>query len=374
MHTRPLLAASIACALALTTTSHAAETDAKIQALESQLKELKVQIEATADAVEQTGGASRTAVGGYGELHYNNLDTPSGDKKVIDFHRFVLFVNHEFNDTTRFFSEVEIEHSFAADGEPGEVEVEQAFLEFDLNDQTQAKAGLFLLPIGIINETHEPPTFYGVERNPVEKNIIPATWWEGGAGIGGHSSSGVSYDLALTSGLEVDPATIKIRGGRQKVAKANASNLAATGRLRYTGFSGLELAATAHYQDDITQVAGDGVESALLLEGHAIWNRGPIGLKALFAQWNIDGAAAKTARKDVQTGYYVEAAYKVTPKIGLFARHNAWSTTDGIHKTQQDIGVNFWPHENVVIKADLQQQNADAGGADGFNLGIGYQF
>ncbi|OUR68170.1 porin, partial [Cycloclasticus sp. 46_83_sub15_T18] len=119
--------------------------------------------------------ADKTTIGGYGELHYNNLSGKGGasDKDAIDFHRFVLFFGHEFSDDIRFFSELELEHSIAGDGKDGEVELEQAYIDFDLNDQHTARAGLFLLPVGIINETHEPPTFYGTERNPVEKNIIP---------------------------------------------------------------------------------------------------------------------------------------------------------------------------------------------------------
>lgn len=374
MFKRPLLSVAIAAAITLTTAAQADSSDAKLEDLASQLKELKAQIEATADAVEQGGTASHTTLGGYGELHYNNLDKGGASKKSLDFHRFVLFMGHEFDERTRFFSELEVEHSLVGGDEPGEVELEQAYVEFDLNDTTQARGGLFLLPIGIINETHEPPTFYGLERNPVEKNIIPATWWEGGAAIAGQMASGLSYDLALTSGLKVDSGSVKIRSGRQKVAKADASNLALTGRIRYTGLSGLELSATAHYQDDITQNSGDGVESALLLETHAIWQAGPLGIKALYAQWNIDGNVASAAGKDVQAGYYLEGSWKLTPRIGIFARHNGWSNEDGVDKTQQDVGINFWPHENVVIKADLQQQNAEAGDADGFNIGIGYQF
>ena len=374
MFKRPLPAIAISATITLGASAQAAESGTRMDALEFQLEELKAQIAATADAVEQGSSPSRSTLGGYGELHYNNLDIADNRKKSIDFHRFVLFVGHEFDNQTRFFSELEVEHSLTGEGEPGAVELEQAYIEFNLNDKTLAWGGLFMLPVGIINETHEPPTFYGVERNPVEKNIIPATWWEAGAAIKGRMDSGLSYDLALTSGLQVDPASINIRSGRQMVAKADASNLALTGRVRYTGLSGLELSATAHYQDDITQASGDGVESALLLETHAIWNSGPIGVKALFARWNIDGNAASMAGKDVQMGYFVEGSWKLTPRIGIFARHNGWSNEDGVDKTQQDIGINFWPHENVVIKADLQQQNDEAGDADGFNLGIGYQF
>ena len=122
---------------------------------------------------------SKTVIGGYGELHYNNIE----DTESIDFHRFVLFFGHEFTESIRFFSEFELEHALSGDGKPGEVELEQAYIEMDLTESTTLKTGLFLVPVGIINETHEPPTFYGVERNPVEKNIIPATWWEAGAGF-----------------------------------------------------------------------------------------------------------------------------------------------------------------------------------------------
>ena len=48
-----------------------------------------------------------------------------------------------------------------ADGAPGEVELEQAYVQIDVNDRNRINAGLQLLPIGIINETHEPPTFFG---------------------------------------------------------------------------------------------------------------------------------------------------------------------------------------------------------------------
>ncbi len=154
-----------------------------IQAQQKQIEELKAalsqtdqKVEATGAAVEQVssnaattpGGAAswaeRTHVGGYGELHYNNLEGEGGasDKDEIDFHRFVMFFGHEFNDRIRFFSELEVEHGGVDDkmrgpaGLKGEVELEQAYVEFDLNDQHRAKGGIFLLPIGIMNETHEP--------------------------------------------------------------------------------------------------------------------------------------------------------------------------------------------------------------------------
>ena len=146
-----------------------------MKSLEKRLDETEQRLEATADQVESSTSTSlfaKTTIGGYGELHYNNYEDTEAN---VDFHRFVLFFGHEFTEKLRFFSEFELEHSIAGEGQAGEVELEQAYVEYDYSDTITTKTGLFLIPVGIINETHEPPTFYGVERNGVEKNIIPAT-------------------------------------------------------------------------------------------------------------------------------------------------------------------------------------------------------
>ena len=165
------------------------EQQRQIEALERQQAETNEAVEATVEAVSdfdggQQGWWDKTSLGGYGELHYEG-----GNKDQFDFHRYVLFVGHEFDENTRLFTEFELEHALAGDGKPGEVELEQAWVEFDLDQSSNARAGVFLIPVGILNETHEPPTFYGVERNRVEKNIIPSTWWEGGAGFS-HTTAG----------------------------------------------------------------------------------------------------------------------------------------------------------------------------------------
>ena len=135
---------------------------------------------ATAEVVEDSplDAFEGISLGGYGEVHYNNLDADDSDRDLeeVDLHRFVVFIGKEFNDDLRFVSEFEIEHGgVEADGDPlgGEVEVEQAILNMMLTDNAQVRGGVFLVPTGILNETHEPPTFYGVERNDVENVIIP---------------------------------------------------------------------------------------------------------------------------------------------------------------------------------------------------------
>jgi opacity protein-like surface antigen len=374
-----VLAAATITALISAPAQAAPTVEQQIEMLGKEVDELKQEV---AKQKSASAGSGATSIGGYGELHYNSLDS----KDEIDFHRFVLFFGHRFNEHLRFFSEVELEHALVKDTSdasgPGEVELEQAYLDFDLNDAHTARAGLFLVPVGILNETHEPPTFYGVERNPVETDVIPTTWWEGGLGLNGRFGAGLGYDLALTSGLKVPTSgssAYKVRSGRQKMAKADANNAAVTARIKWTGAPGIELATTVHRQDAITQgtVADSVSGAATLWEAHAVFARGPFGLRALYAQWDLDGAGPKALGRDEQKGWYIEPSFKLTPKFGVFARYNVWDNEAGdvidSEKKQKDFGFNYWPHEQVALKFDIQRQSG-AVNDDGFNLGIGYMF
>ena len=352
---------------------------------DSRLSETEIIAEATISAVEQISlapaASSKTTLGGYGEVHYNNLekDDGSGDKNEVDFHRFVLFTSHQFTDSIRFFSELEVEHSIAGDGQVGEVELEQAFIEWDISANQSAKAGLFLMPIGIINETHEPNTFYGTERNNVEKYIIPATWWEAGAALNGELAQGLSYDIAAHSGLFMDDGEYKPRDGRQKVGKAKADDMAFTGRLKYTAIPGLELATSVQRQNDVRQGEGEGI-SGTLIETHLAWQKNDFQLRALYAAWDFDTAINDIKQgADEQTGFYIEPSYKLTDKIGVFARFSEYDNTAGSSVDsaveQFDIGINYWLHPNVVFKMDYQDQdnNSDTG-SDGINIGVGFSY
>tara|TARA_B100002003_G_scaffold199713_1_gene190800 strand:+ start:21026 stop:22204 length:1179 start_codon:yes stop_codon:yes gene_type:complete len=371
------------------------QQQAEIKMLKSRLVETESKTEATAEAIDlvaestASGGSllgGNTVIGGYGEMHYNNLENQAdgSDKSAMDFHRFVLFFGHQFTDSVRFFSELEVEHSIAGDGKVGEVELEQAFIEWDYSPEQKLTAGLFLLPVGILNETHEPETFYGVERNNVEKNIVPATWWEGGASLSGEITQGWSYNVAVTTGLFLKGGKYKVRDGRQKVGKANAEDLAYTGRIKYTGSAGLELGLTFQYQSDLLQsmtVSGADDVDATLIEAHAAYQSGPFMFRALYATWDIDDDINLIkAGADEQTGWYLEPSYRFSPEWGVFARYERWDNTAGAgtnsEMTQFDIGFNYWLTERVAIKMDYQDQDAPNGSKeeDGFNLGIGWSF
>jgi len=329
-----------------------------------------------------------TQIGGYGEMHYNNLSANDSDrdKKEVDFHRFVTYFNHQFNDRLRLFSELELEHSLAGEGKKGEIELEQAYIQYDLNDQHILNGGLFLIPVGITNEIHEPNTFYGVERNSVESIIIPTTWWEAGASVGGRYASGLSWDFATTSGLAI-PTTgdnaFRVRSGRQKVSNASANDLAYTGRFKYTGLPGLELAASYQFQADASQISGDGLDEGQLFSTHAIFQKGWFGLRALYSGWKFNGYAVDAAGANRQKGWYIEPALKFKPgnyNIGFYTRYeNVDAYRDQDQFDEWQLGMNYWPVNNVVLKFNYRERTHDLASEegrdfDGFDLGMGYSF
>lgn len=364
------------------------ELSAKLQTSESQIKETRVIAATAVDAVEaietgESGGGAtpqwvqNTTIGGYGEHHYNNFDNT--DSKV-DAHRFVLLVGHQFSDDVKFFSELEVEHGFVKDtanaSGPGELELEQAYIQWDFAEKHSIVMGQFLIPVGIINETHEPDTFYGTERNQVETQIIPSTWWETGAMFQGEIMPGLSYNAAVHSGLKAADGGA-VRGGRQKSANAVAEDGAYTLRLKYTGVPGLEVAATAQYQSEITQGIAVDDSSGTLLETHAVYQTGPFAVRALWASWDIDGDKFDATGRDEQTGWYVEPSVKALENLGFFTRYSEYNNLAGISTAEDveswDYGVNYWLTPRVVLKADYSDIRS-TGGNDSLNLGLGWSF
>ena len=389
---KAITAGALLLSSAIATHVHAQNTTAEqatIQSLQERIEALEAEVDTKinllADAVDEQHKQQKTSkvnIGGYGELHYNALSQNDTDIRELDFHRFVLFFGYEFNDRARFVSELEVEHVIASAGNRGAVELEQAYIEIDLRERMRLQTGVLLMPIGIMNETHEPPTFYGTERPIIETTIIPTTWYSAGINFSHRLKNGLRYDVMLSEGLKTeDPNSttnaepFNLKKGKQKGSFADAYDLAITGRVAYTGINGLELAMYAQYQPDLDQSAEISyADAATFIGGHAIYQFGNFTTRALYGRWDLDGDAAETAGQAVQDGGYLELGWRPLEHWGFFARQSAWSQIENIDATQTDIGINYWPHENIVFKADYQVQNDDAGNTDGFNLGMGYQF
>jgi len=379
----------------------------QLSAATNQIEETRVIADATADvvdgqAVSGTSVASswteKSRFGGYGEVLYNSGTQTSDDSTTnpsdeIDVQRFVTYLSHEFSDSLRFFSELEVEHTNTAGA--GEVELEQAYVEWDYSQDHRVLAGLYLVPLGLLNETHEPETFYGVERNRIESRIIPTTYRVNGIKFAGNFAEGWSYDLGVHEGLQLAN-NFSVRSSRQSGSRANADSLAGTLRVKYTGIPGLELGGALHYQSDLVQsgvgnsrlgrdpFAANGSVSGLLTEAHAAYqsDRG-FGLRALYARWDIDDeiVALGGIGRDEQVGWYIEPSWRFNDKFGVFVRQEfvdetAGDNDDSGEENRTLFGLNYWLHPNVVLKADFQFEDDEGRTSelDGFNLGAGWSF
>ncbi|MCX7627568.1 MAG: OprO/OprP family phosphate-selective porin [Methylophilaceae bacterium] len=391
----------------------------QIEVLMQEIEALKAQLAKTNSGNQSNGIqnlAERTTLGGYGELHYNDFrgEVPAGKtlkKDEVDFHRFVLFFGHRFNDWISLKAELEVEHALTKGGGSGgngggggEVELEQAYLDFNFNKHVNLKTGVFLLPLGILNETHEPPTFYGVERNIVESRIIPSTWWEAGVALYGEITPGLHYQAGLTSSLDAGKFKADfsngVRDGRRKVNEAVAENIAFSGALNYSGIPGLLVGAAVFTgetgQDGKSDADLAGTEARLTLwDVHLRYQKDRLDLRALYAQGHLDDAAEIKAATGINAaerfyGWYAEAAYHVWKQgdhdIAPFVRYEKWDTHARVpsnvtrlssnRNNVWTIGVNYQPHPQVVLKGDYQRYDKPDGdkGDRSLNLGMGYMF
>ena len=363
------------------------------------LEERLNDIEDAAEEDSEAGWWTKTAVGGYGELHYNN----NNGAGKIDFHRYVLFFSHRYNDSIVMNSEFELEHAIAGGGssikEKGEVELEQAYIGHNWKEyglpNTDMKYGVFLIPCGITNEIHEPPTFYGVERNTVEKEICSNTRWEGGIQA---TQVVPEWDLTIIAGVHSSLTTSDgdIRGGRDKVASATMNKEAYSGAFRYTGaYPGLELGYSWEYAPDMNEgQSGPQVEGTMhAVHANYMPSRG-FGSRAFYGIWTLDcppvltdaNQCAENGRNE-QWGYFYEGSYRFdvteTQSMGFFVRRENWddkagtknATTNKNNTTRNSVGVNWWLAEGAVLKIDWERKKAFGSNAvSGVNIGMGYNF
>jgi len=360
-------------------------------------------------ATLRPGGAAaqeRTTVGGYGEVHYTNRtgpDTPG----TVDLKRFVLYLAHTFNDQIAFRSELEVEDAKVEGAQPGgEVALEQAYLDYRLSDALTVRSGLVLPPVGIINETHEPPTFNGVDRPGFDHDVIPTTWREIGVGAAGRvpGVEGVSYRVYLVNGLRSAgfSAAEGIREGRQEGREASFANPSFTGRLEWAR-PGLKLGGSFWYGGtaDADPALGKGAFAAplTLLSADARYDVGAFLFRAVAASiWVSDAEAINTryaaAVGSRIAGGYLEAAYNLlhalapasSQKLNAFVRHERYDTQAAVPAgTARDetlarrittFGLSYKPTYNTAFKGDYQllRNEAGTGEADVLSLGIGYQF
>ena len=405
--------------------------DEKIKKLEEQIKVLANEIEAIKSAsvteppvYETEFGVAPAAskvyrvnqgvsFGGYGELLIGNVKEDSHN--TVDTLRVILYNGYKFNDRIVFNSEIEFEHGTTGrnkDGKSGSASVEFALLDFLISDEFNLRGGLLLAPFGVISEIHEPTTFYGVGRPSVERQIIPTTWREAGAGAHGTfdlgSAGSLSYRAYGMSSFDSrgfkasDNRSLRVKGNR-----ARFDDIAFVGRVEYDPIPGVKIGGSMFYgntgQDE--EVNGQTIDGLFqMYEVDAQLQYAGLDLRAFSVWASLDdtelinqnnGLEGSGSVGEKQSGWYVLGGYNIFSPLNSgnkymeylapFVRYEKYDTQKEVlsgfernpanERTEYTFGVNYKPIPNVVIKAEYQKlDNAADEAKDQFNFGMGYVF
>lgn len=359
------------------------------------------------------------SIAGYGEgvfIHHASTDESGAavtNKDQFDWLRLVTYLGYKFSDDLLFNSEIEFEH--ASTGKGGEVSVEFAYLDFLLQSAINARAGMLLMPVGWLNELHEPPVFLGVSRPETEQVVLPTTWRGNGAGVFGEPGSGFSYRAYVVEGLRAVRDTVAgfpgysassgIRNGRQSGARSLVEDWAGTARLDWSHTAGLTLGASVVSGGSAQGYTSGGAEFSARTtswDAHGEYRAHGAWLRALYAETSVDeadllnqasGLAGNNSVGSKMYGWYAVAGYDV---LRLLAKGSELSLYPYLQyeevDTQKEVpsgyaraarnerefvtfGASFYPHSQVALKADYQwRSNGAATEVDRLQMAVTYLF
>lgn len=375
----------------------------------------QTEVQSSADRMLTQDG--KLNIGGYGQIDYNqSLSADNYNLGTLDVHRLILLFGYNFSDKTKFVTEIEMEHV-------KELYVEQAFLQHEINDFMNFRAGLMLIPMGIINEYHEPTTFNGVERPHIDKYIAPTTWREVGAGLSGNIiGASLKYQAYLVNGFNgydgsgTLNGTNGLRKGRQKGADSYIHTPNFTARAHYYGISNLQIGLSTYLgktqsvlydkldkaNDTLKQIADSSIVGVNMFGVDAKFAKAGWEFRGQFYLTNITNTieynyttGTQAAPNDLGSqmmGYYVEAAYNVFHSTDIesqlipFVRYEAFNTQQKVEsgiiankansKTIITSGLGWKIHPGAMLKADIQfvKSEADTDYSKGFNAGVAIMF
>lgn len=348
--------------------------------------------------------ASAVTIGAYGEMLYNQ---PEGGNGELDVQRLVLLLGYRFNDKTQFVTEIEFEHV-------EEVFVEQAFVNYNVANNVNLRGGLMLVPMGIINEFHEPTTFNGSERPAMDNAIVPTTWRELGVGVNGRFNDiSLGYQAYVFNGFKSTEAdgdggvsgflqgSNGLRGGRQKGIKSTIDSPTFSTKFDYYGIRGLRLGLAGYFgktqaEDDVKEIDGANIGVSMIgFDARYAYQRFTARGQFVHASLSDTEEYNALTGQDLGSalqGWYIEGAYNLLPsnkkqKLFAFARYEVYDThastagtltkNDAYDRTDFTTGLTYHLAPGVVLKGDYQfRSNAleDGDVKDRLNFGIGVWF
>lgn len=361
---------------------------------------------------------SKLSIGGYAQIDYNQpFSKDVRQNGALDVHRLVILFAYQFNNRTQFVTEIEYEHV-------QELYVEQAFLQHKFLPWLNFRGGLLLIPMGIINEYHEPPTYNGVERPFIDNVIAPTTWRELGAGFTGTVlPASLKYQVYVVNGFNGYNGAGRLNGrnglrsGRQKGAESYISSPNLSAKVEYYGIRGLNLGLSGYFGDTQSTLyngipkednnaiarADSSVVGISMIGLDARYNTGALQLKGQFYYMTLSNTEAYNRFTAVNgtpnnlgsamMGYYLEGAYNVLKHVPStsyeltpFVRYEQFNTHQQVagnlaknkafEKSAVVAGLGWTLAPGAVLKADIQwvKSEADSKAAKAFNAGIGIMF
>jgi hypothetical protein len=352
-------------------------------------------------------------LGGYLQIDYRQpMVKGEYNNGKLDVHRMVLLMAYRFNDKISFMSEIEIEHA-------SEIYLEQAYLNYRFKSWLQLRAGLLLIPMGIINENHEPPIFNGVVRPGLDYYIVPTTWREIGLGFAGNiQPASIKYSVYVINGVlgyDEGPklnGQYGIRKGRQKGISSVIGSPNYAGRIEYFGLKDLKLGLSGYHgetQTTLNNAVPDEDQPFIDSRDSSIVSMTMFGLDAQYAiggfsfrgQFNYASFSNTEAYNSFSgsdlgssmLGYYLEAAYnlfhsceKTEHQLIPFIRYENYNTqhtvsdviikNEAYHREEITAGIGWKPINSVALKADYQwlRLKSEPVFTGMLNLGVGLMF
>lgn len=336
-------------------------------------------------------------IGGYAQIDYNE---PEGTQPgLLDVHRLVMFLGYKYNDKVSFISEIEVEHA-------NEIALEQAYLKYEVKQNFNVLAGIILVPMGIINEYHEPPTYYGVERPNVDTYIVPTTWRELGVGISGKiDAASLKYQAYIFNGFksfENSTGSLKgingLRNGRQEGMESMINSPNFSAKLDYYGIAGLRLGLSGYFgktQTDNTAITASTVGVSMIgLDARYRYNH--LEFRSQFIYTSLSNTAQYNTLTGndlgaAMFGFYGEIAYNFNlaneQQLTPFFRYEKYNTqlktagnliaNKAYDRNEMLVGLNYKITEGAAFKVDYQfLDNALLGNvtAKQFNAGVAVWF
>ena len=446
----------------------------KIQRMEQELNEMKRELQAQKEAQQKaaaeqaerdkqaqekqakedtatqaTAGASyrelldRVKLGGYGSLRYEASDLAQQKNEFV-LRRFVLTVDANIATRLRSYFELEFERfrkleiektvqpgSGGLNGEQAieatnnsEISLEQAWLQYDIQDWLKLRTGGVLVPVGRFNINHDDNRWDLPRRSLIDRGVpvLPSTaaWDELGVGFLGDvpisDEALLNYQVYVMNGVSLDSefeTVVEAGNPKRSVTEIKLSPStggfaedvkyakAVAGRVAFSPALGHELAGSFYYGQYTPDFLGKQDLWSLGLDGRSGYGPFEIEAEGLFTRFDGTGNVARqlaTAARDqssvssdpsVENEIEFELAQLARNKYGywLEARYRFWP----VFLTDTFLGRSFANPQLVgVLRAeqawldDLVQEVDFSGGnltafdttnrrVDRFTVGLAYR-